>query len=62
MSNRLDLAKNIANMQKDFIVVFEEDRIVLTNDSFNKFFGVTSTEQRNRDFGAFINNFVPHPS
>ncbi len=62
MSNRLDLAKNIANMQKDFIVVFEEDRIVLTNDSFNKFFGVTSTEQCNRDFGAFINNFVPHPS
>ncbi len=62
MSNRLDLAKNIANMQKDFIVVFEEDRIVLTNDSFNKFFGITSTEQHNRDFGAFINNFVPHPS
>ncbi|SFV66479.1 Diguanylate cyclase/phosphodiesterase domain 1 (GGDEF) [hydrothermal vent metagenome] len=62
MSTILDLAINIANMQKDFIVVFENNVIVLTNDAFNKFFGVSSTEQYNRDFGDFLNNFVPHPS
>ncbi|MDQ7043050.1 MAG: hypothetical protein Q9M34_05900 [Sulfurimonas sp.] len=58
----LDLAKNIANMQEDFIVVFKGEEIILTNSSFNKFFGVSSTEEYNRNFGTFVDNFVPHPS
>ncbi|MDF1883455.1 hypothetical protein JHD49_05820 [Sulfurimonas sp. SAG-AH-194-C21] len=62
MSTSLDLAKNIADMQKDFIVVFEGEHIVLTNASFNKFFGVGSTDEYNKSFGKFINNFVLHPS
>jgi len=62
MSNSLDLAKKIANMQTDLLLVFEDDAIILTNAVFNKFFGVSSTDEYNNNFGPFINNFVPHPS
>lgn len=62
MKYDLELAKQIANMNKEFIVVFEGDDIIMTNKSFNKFFGVSSTQEYKRNFGAFVNNFVPHPS
>lgn len=58
----LSLANSIANMQKDFIVVFVDDEIIMTNDSFNKFFGVSSLQEYKEHFGDFMNNFVPHPS
>ena len=61
-TNFLDLAYNIADMQENFIVVFEEDEIILTNRAFNKFFGVSSTQEYKESFGDFVNNFVPHPS
>lgn len=62
MKYDLELAKQIADMNKEFIVVFEGDHIIMTNKSFNKFFGVSSTEEYKENFGAFVNNFVPHPS
>ncbi len=62
MSNSLNLAKHIANMQTDLIVVFEDKDIILTNNAFNKFFGVKSTQEYINNFGEFVNNFVPHPS
>ena len=59
---QLQLAKKIADMQQEFVIVFEDEDIILTNKAFNRFFGVSSTEEYKSSFGAFINNFVPHPS
>lgn len=58
----LELLKSIIDMQKDFIIVFKDNETILTNKSFNTFFGVASFEQYKSDFGPFIENFVPHPS
>ena len=58
----LALTKKIADMQQEFVIVFENEDIVLTNKAFNRFFAVSSTEDYKESFGAFINNFVPHPS
>lgn len=58
----LALANSIANMQKDLIVIFLNDDIIMTNDSFNRFFGVSSLQEYKEHFGDFVNNFVPHPS
>ncbi len=58
----LSLLASVSNLQKDFIVVFEDDKVIFTNNSFNRFFNVGSTEQYNERFGDFVNNFVPHPS
>lgn len=62
MREDLALALNIANMQENFIIVFKGDEIILTNNSFNTFFGVSSVDEYLSNFGDFINNFVPHPS
>ncbi|WP_373070457.1 hypothetical protein [Sulfurimonas sp.] len=58
----LSLIASVSNLQKDFIVIFENDKVIFTNDSFNNFFNVSSTEHYNENFGDFVNNFVPHPS
>ena len=58
----LELIDAIANMQEDFVVIFKEEDIIFTNRAFNTFFGVSSLKEYKRNFGAFINNFVPHPS
>ncbi|HIP20346.1 MAG TPA: GGDEF domain-containing protein [Sulfurimonas sp.] len=62
MTTTLDLAKQIANMQTDLLVVFENNEIILTNSALNKFFGVSSIEEYKSSFGEFVNHFVPHPS
>jgi len=62
MPNSLELTKQIANMNTSMIVVFDGSDIIVTNAAFNKFFGVASTDEYKRNFGAFVNNFVPHPS
>jgi len=64
MSDTLSLAlvQHVIDTQKDLIVLFRGDSIVLSNDAFNRFFAVSSSEQYKKEFGAFINNFVPHPS
>lgn len=58
----LELLKSIIDNQKDFIIIFKDEEPILTNSSFNTFFGVSSFEQYKSDFGPFIENFVPHPS
>jgi len=58
----LELIEAIANLQEDFIVIFKNDDIVFTNKAFNSFFGVSSLKEYKRNFGPFVNNFVPHPS
>lgn len=62
MPNNLHLTEQIANMNTSMIVVFDGDEIIVSNTAFNKFFGVASTEEYKSNFGAFVNNFVPHPS
>jgi len=58
----LALVQSLIDTQKDLIALFRDDDIVLSNEAFNRFFAVTSCEQYKKDFGLFINNFVPHPS
>jgi len=62
MQENLQLTEQIANMNKNMIVVFQDDEIIVTNTAFNKFFGISSVDEYKRNFGAFINNFIPHPS
>ena len=61
-STCLNLMKSVANAQKDLVVIFNDDEILLSNKAFNKFFGVSSLEEYKESFGAFVDNFVPHPS
>lgn len=58
----LSLLESVSNLQKDFIVVFQDGKVIFTNNSFNNFFNVSSTQQYNDSFGEFVKNFVPHPS
>jgi competence protein ComGF len=58
----LAIIKSIINMQKDLIVIFKDNKIVLMNSALKKFFGVSSVEQYEEEFGPFVHNFVPHPS
>jgi hypothetical protein len=61
-STSLSLISSISNLQSDFIVLFEDDKVIFSNNSFNNFFNVSSTQHYNDSFGNFENNFVPHPS
>jgi len=57
----LDLLKCVLDNQKDFVVIFHNNEVILTNKSFNLFFGISSVSEYNSNFGDFIDNFVPHP-
>ena len=59
--NCLSLLQSVADLNDAFVVIFKENDVLFTNRSFNKFFGVSSTKEYNQNFGAFVNNFVPHP-
>lgn len=58
----LALVESIVNMQKDLIVIFRDNKIVLMNNALKRFFAVSSLEQYREEFGPFVRNFVPHPS
>jgi GGDEF domain-containing protein len=57
----LALLQSVVNTQKNLVVIFKNDKPILTNKSYNDFFGVKSCEDYVKSFGAFENNFVPHP-
>jgi hypothetical protein len=61
-STSLSLLKSVINNQSDLIVIFDSEDPILTNASFNSFFGVSSFEDYKLNFGPFVENFVPHPS
>ena len=63
MDNNVSLAllQSVIDSQKDLIVIFKEDEPILTNKSFNKFFATSSCGDYVREYGAFVDNFVPHP-
>ena len=58
----LSLVQNVINSQKDLIVIFQGEGSVLANSAFNNFFGVSSLDDYNDNFGAIVDNFLPHPS
>jgi len=58
----LSLIQSIVDSQKDLIVIFCDGKEILLNKAFKKFVGTPSLEQYKKDFGPFVNNFVPHPS
>ena len=62
IKNAYELIQSIVDTQENLVVVIEDEKPILINKAFREFFGVGSFEQYNRDFGAFVNNFVPHPS
>ncbi|RLA78516.1 MAG: hypothetical protein DRG78_14930 [Epsilonproteobacteria bacterium] len=58
----LALVRTIIDLQKDLVVVFEGDTVVLTNKAFNRFFNLASLESYLLSGEPFVNHFVPHPS
>lgn len=58
----LELVKSVVDSQKELVVVFKENEPVLTNRAFNSFVGADSFETYKKNFGPFVENFVPHPS
>jgi len=56
------LIQSIVDSQENLVIVIEDDKPILMNKSCCKFFGADSFEQYEKEFGAFVNNFVPHPA
>ena len=57
-----ELIQSIVDTQENLIVVMQDGRPILMNRACTDFFAVSSFEQYKKDFGAFTNNFVPHPA
>jgi len=57
-----NLIQNIVDTQESLIIIIENDKPILMNKSCCSFFGVKSFEEYSESFGAFVNNFVPHPA
>jgi hypothetical protein len=58
----LQLIQNVVDSQKDLIVIFHQQKPLLTNHAFNRFVGASSFKQYEAEHRSFIENFVPHPS
>ena len=57
----LKLLHSVINKQKDFIVIFHNDNVVVSNKSFNHFLNISSVEEFNSNFKTFADIFVLHP-
>ncbi|MBU0631106.1 cyclic nucleotide-binding domain-containing protein [bacterium] len=57
----LSIMQNMIDSEDDFILLFEDTKIILANRSFFKFFGETSVEDFNASFEDFTDCFIPHP-
>ena len=58
----LSLIQSVIDSQKDLIILFRGGNHILTNRAFNNFFGYSSLLDYNKNYGAIVDNFVPHPS
>ncbi len=56
------LIQNVVDAQDDLVVVLEGEKPILMNHACASFFGVNSFAEYEKGFGAFENNFVPHPA
>lgn len=55
------LMTNIVNTKKDLFVLFEDDKPVLTNSTFNNFFQISSAEEFIGNYKNILNCFTHHP-
>jgi hypothetical protein len=58
----LFLIQSVVDLEENLIVVFQNGDPILINKAFKKFFVVSSVEEYKKEFGSFVNSFVPHPS
>ena len=57
----LMVIQTIIDMQKDMVVIFDNEMPIATNRAFNNFFGVSDTTEYRLNFEALVDSFVPHP-
>jgi hypothetical protein len=62
INNAYQLIQNIVDAQEDLLILFQGEQPFLMNQAALDFFAVSSFSQYQEQFGAFSNNFVPHPS
>jgi len=60
-SVNLNLLQTVIDSQKEFIIIFHDDKVTLTNKNFNKFFGISSVDEFNSNYLPFVDNFISHP-
>jgi len=58
----INLIQNVIDAQRDMIIIFYDDEVILINKVFKNFVSVSSIEQYKSVFENFIDHFVPHPS
>ena len=61
INNPYKLIQSIVDVQESLIVIIENEKPILMNRAFCDFFAVASFKDYSRNFGNFINSFVPHP-
>jgi hypothetical protein len=56
------LIQNIVDAADCLIMIIEGTTPIMMNKALRDFFAVSSFEQYSKDFGSFVNNFIPHNS
>lgn len=56
------LIQNIIDSSNSLIIILEGTKPIMMNKALSSFFAVSSFEQYSKDFGSFVNNFIPHNS
>lgn len=55
------IIKSMMDLQDDLLVMFQNSKLILANNSFLNFFKSTSVNDFNNSFETFEECFVPHP-
>jgi len=58
----IKLIQNIVDAADSLIIIIEGTKPIMMNKALSDFFAVSSFEQYSKDFGSFVNNFIPHNS
>ena len=58
----LALLQSVIDSQKNLVTIFENNKLVVANRAFLKFFGATDVADFKQSFRSFTDCFVPHPS
>lgn len=56
------LIQSIIDTADSLIIIIEGTKPIMMNKALSDFFAVSSFEQYSKDFGSFVNNFIPHNS
>ncbi len=57
-----ELIQIVIDAQESLVMIIEDETPQMMNRAFCSFFNVDSFESYQKNFGAFTNSFVPHPS